>query len=70
MNNEKMKIWLHTQNPPRFLGFAVVVVICFVEIPDDFHDFVSECVLPRRKSTAHFGGVSVFPLKSDNFYWT
>ena len=40
--NEEM--WLHTQSPTRFPEFTVVVVTFFVEILDDFHDFVSECV--------------------------
>ena len=51
--NEKMKkneeIWLHTQNPRRFPGFTVVVVSFFVEILDDFHEFVSENVFFDEK---------------------
>ena len=41
------EIWIHTQNPRRFPGCTVVVVVVvtlFVKILDDFHDFVSECV--------------------------
>ena len=53
-NDEKRKknaeIWTHTQNPRRFPGFTVVVVVVtfFVKILDDFHDLVSECVSKRR----------------------
>ena len=45
---KKEEIWLRTQNPRRFPRFTVVVVTFFVEIQDDFHDFVSECVLPEE----------------------
>ena len=47
--NEKLKKFGFTQNPWRFPGFIVVVVTYFVEILDDFHDFVSECVSFGRK---------------------
>ena len=52
------KMWLHTQNPRRFPGFTVVVVVLFfVKIPDDFHDFVSECVSFLKKiNNSFFGG--------------
>ena len=77
--NEKMKnlktmkkeeIRLHTQKSRRFPGFTVVVVTFFVEIFDDFHDFVSECVSFKRKINNPFWEVTVFPKKSDNFHWT
>ena len=75
--NEKMEkrkkndeIWIHTQNPRRFLGFTVVVVTFFVKILDEFHDFVSECVSFPKKINNPFWGVIVFPKKSDNFHWT
>ena len=48
-------IWLHTQNPQRFPGFTVVVVTFFVKILDDFHDFVSECVLPEENQQPVLG---------------
>ena len=66
-NNE---IWIHTKNIRRFPGFTVVVVTFFVELLDDFHDFVSECVSFLKKINNRFGGVSVFQKKSDNFDWT
>ena len=44
-----------------FLGFTVV--ICFVKILDDFHDFVSECVFFQRKINNPFWEVTVFPKK-------
>ena len=60
---KKMKtneeISLHTQNPRRFLGFAVVVVTFFYEITDDFHDF-SECVSFLKKINNQFWEVAVF----------
>ena len=51
-NDEKERkneeIWIHMKIPPRFPGLTVVVVTFFVEILDDFRDFVSECVsFPR-----------------------
>ena len=58
MKKERKKneeIWIHMQNPLRFPGFTVVVVSSFVEILDDFHDFVSECVS--------------FPKKIHNPFW-
>ena len=64
------KNWIHTQNHRRFPQFTVVVVIFFVKIFDDFHDFVSECVSFSRKINNPFWGVIVFPKKSDNFHWT
>ena len=67
---EKWKKLIHTQNPLRFPGFTVVVVICFFKILDDFHDFVSECVSFPRKINNPFWVVIVFPKKSDNFHWT
>ena len=42
----------------------------FVNILDDFHDFVSECVSFPRKINNPFWSVTVFPKKSDNFHWT
>ena len=68
-NDEKRKneeIWLHTQNPRRFPGFPVVVVTLFVEILDDFHDSVSECVTIPKKINNPFWGLTV-QRKSDNF---
>ena len=63
-NVEKRKkneeIWIHTQNPRRFPGFTVVVVVLFVKILNDFHDFVSECVSFPRKINNPFCGVTVF----------
>ena len=67
---KKEKTWIHTQSPRRFPGFTVVVVIFFVKIIADFHDFVSECVSFPRKINNPFWGVIVFPKKSDNFHWT
>ena len=66
----KMKKWIHTQNPLRFPGFAVVVVTFFVKILDDFHDFVSEYVSFLRIINNPFCVVAVFPKESDNFHWT
>ena len=67
---ENEEIWLHTQNPRRFLGFAVVVVVVvvtfFVEILNDFHDF-SECVFSLRKSTTQFGRSPIFRWKVTMF---
>ena len=65
-NNEKRKkneeIWIQTQNSLRFPWFTVVVVVTFfVEILDDFHDFVSECVSFQRKINNPFWEVIVFP---------
>ena len=71
-NEEKMRnhwrylrFCLHTQNPPRFLSFAVVVVVTFYdEILDDFHDFFGMCcVFSVRKSTTTFGCLTVFQGK-------
>ena len=46
----KMKRFgLHTQNLRRIPGFTVVAVTFFVELIDDFHDFVSECVSFPKK---------------------
>ena len=67
---ENEEIWFHTENPQRFPGFTVVVVIFFVEILGDFNDFVSECVSFQRKINNPFWGLTVFPKKSDNFHWT
>ena len=53
MKNEE--IWLHTQNPGRFPGFTVVGVTLFVEILDDFHDFVSECLFPDENQQPVLG---------------
>ena len=66
---KKEEIWFHTQNLRRFPAFTVVVVVVtfFVEILDDFHDFVSECVF-SPKSTNQFGRTSFFD-ESDNFHW-
>ena len=61
--------WLHTKNPERFPGFAVVVILFFDEILDDFHVF-SECVFFQKKINNPFEILTVFPRKSDNFYWT
>ena len=63
--NEKRKkneeIWIHTQNPRRFPGFTVVVVVTFfVKILDDFHNLVSECVSFPRKIHNPFCGVTFF----------
>ena len=67
---KKMKNWIHTQNPRRFPWFTVVVGTFFVELLDDFHDFVSECVSFQRKINNPFWGVIVFPKKSDNCHFT
>ena len=73
-NDEKRKKneknWIHTKNPRRFPVFTVVVVTFFVKIFDDSHDFFRNVSLSRGKSTTRFGGVIVFPKKSDNFHWT
>ena len=73
-NDEKRKkneeIWIHTQNPRRFLLFTVVVVTFFVEILDDFHDLFSECVSFQKKINNPLLDVTVFPKKSDKFHWT
>ena len=45
--------------------FTVVVVIFFVKILDDFHDFVSECVSFPKNINNPFWGVIVFPKKSE-----
>ena len=62
-NKKNEEIWIHTQNPQRFRGFTVVVVILFVKIQNDFHDFVSECVSLPRKTNNPFCGLTVFPKK-------
>ena len=55
------KIGLHTQNPRRFPRFTVVVVTFFlIEIFDDVHGFVSECVSFARKINNPFCVVTVF----------
>ena len=54
--------WLHTQNPWRFLGFAVVVFVTFFSMK-------SLCLFPEEKQQNILGFV-VFPRKSDNRYWT
>ena len=53
--NEKKKNMDSHANPRRFPGFTVVVVTLFVKFLDEFHDFVSECVSSRGKSTTRFG---------------
>ena len=70
------EIWIQTKNPRRVPGFTVVVVVVVVvvvtfvvEILDDYHDFVSECVSFQRKINP-FWGVIVYPKKGDNFHWT
>ena len=63
-------VWLHTQNPRRFAGFAVVVVTVFDEIRDDFHDFFWECMCSPSKINNPFGGLTVFQMKSYNVHWT
>ena len=64
------EIWIQTQNPRRFPGFTVVVVVTFfVKILDDVHDLVSECVSFLKKINNPFSGLTVFPKKSDNFHW-
>ena len=72
-NDEKRKKheknWLHTQNPRRFPGFTVVVVTFFDEVLHDFLDF-SECAFLPKKINNPFWVVTVFPRKSNNFYWT
>ena len=67
INEKNEEIWLHTQNPRRFPGFAFVVVTLFVEILDDFHDSVSECVTIPQKINNPFWGLTVFQRKSDKF---
>ena len=57
------KFGFHTQNPRRFPGFAVVVVTLFVEIFDEFHDFVSECVSFPREINNPLWVVTVFRRK-------
>ena len=54
------KTWIHTQNPRRFGGFTVVVVTFFVNILDEFHDFVSECVSFQKKFNNPFCGLTFF----------
>ena len=65
MNNEKMKFFFfhHTQNPRRCPGFTVGVVTLFVEIIDNFHDFVSGCVSFQKKINNPFWEVTVFQRK-------
>ena len=41
----KKEIWLHTQNPRRFQGLAVVVFYFSDEILDNFHDFIFETLM-------------------------
>ena len=43
-----------------FQGFTNVVESFFVKIPDDLHDFVSECVSFSRKINKPFWGLTVF----------
>ena len=50
---KKKNFRLHTHNPRRFSGFAVVVF--FGEILDDFHDFFFGMCFTRRKFTTYFG---------------
>ena len=55
MNNKKLKKFgFHTQNPRRFPGFTFVVVTVFVEILNDVHDFVSECVSFQKEINIQF----------------
>ena len=42
------------KNSGRFPGFEVVVVTCFDEILDDFHDF-SECVFFQKNQQPIWG---------------
>ena len=80
MKNEKIqknaksqkisRFWLYTQNPRRFPGFTVVVVTFLVEILDDFHVFVSECVFFQKKSNNPLWVSPIFRGKGDNFHWT
>ena len=70
INKKKEEVSLHTQNPRRIPRFTVVVfVTLFVEILDNFHDFVSECVSFPKKINNQFWGLTIFLKKSDNFHW-
>ena len=60
---------LHTQNPRRFPGFAVVVVTFFDVIFDDIHFFFRNMFFVKEINN-EFLGVSMFPGKSDTFCWT
>ena len=63
-SDTKMKKWtktikneikkISTQNPRRFPGCTVVVVILFDEILDDFHVCFRNASLSVRKSTTQF----------------
>ena len=71
MNNEKMKKFGFTRKIlDDFSRLPLLLKLFFVEILDDFHDFVSECVSFQRKINNPFCGVTVFPKKSDNFHLT
>ena len=58
-----------TQNPRRFTGFVVVVVILFDEILDDFHVLFQKCVFVKKKTNNQFWGLTVCQRKGD-FFWT
>ena len=75
-NEEKCEIsedfsgfWLHTQNPQRFLGGAVVVVTFSDEILDDFHAFFGMCLF-RKENQQPILEVTVFPMNSGNVHGT
>ena len=56
----------------KILDFSRVYLCCcnffVVEILDDFHDFVSECVSFPNKINNPFWDVAVFPKKMDSVH--
>ena len=58
---------LHTQNPRRFPGFAVVVVTFFDQIPDDFHDVHGMCLFFQKKINNPFWGLTDFRREKTQF---
>ena len=64
------KIGFHFQNPQRFPGFTVVVVVTFsVKNPRRFPCFFGMCLFPEENQQPVLR-VHRFQTKSDNYHWT
>ena len=59
--------WIQTQNPLRFIGFVVVVVVNFRPKHQRFPRFVFGMCLFQKKTDNSMLGLSVFPMNSDIF---
>ena len=55
--------WIHTQHARRFPWFAVVFVILFAEILDEFHNLFSECMFFFKKINNSFWRLTVFSTR-------